>query len=101
MKKTLYTEKEMQAAYSGWQQSGLSKKEYCLKNNLSPSAFFYWIKKLAFKEDPSADSFQEIKVPKPKATPNLQVPEIEIEYPSGAKLKLYKQVDACWIKSII
>jgi hypothetical protein len=31
MKKTLFTEKEMQAAYSGWQQSGLSKKDYCLK----------------------------------------------------------------------
>ena len=101
MKKTRYTEQEMQAAYNAWQQSGLSKKTFCQKSNLPRSAFFYWIKKLNSKEKQSANSFQEIKIPKTEATFSLQVPQIEIEYPSGVKLKLYQQVDASWVKAII
>jgi len=100
MKKIRYTEQEMLTAYNAWQQSGLSKKDYCLKNNLPRSAFFYWIKKIGSKDNISSNSFQEIKILKPEAVP-LQVPQIEIEYPSGVKLKLYQRVDACWIKDII
>jgi hypothetical protein len=29
------------------------------------------------------------------------LPQIEIEYPSGVKLKLYQQADASWIRAII
>lgn len=101
MKKTRYTEKEMRAAYNEWQQSGLSKKAYCLKNDLSRSAFFYWIKKLGSKEEPFANGFKEIKMAKPRSVPGLQVPEIEIEYPSGVKLKVYRLADASWLKAII
>jgi hypothetical protein len=101
MKKTRYTEQEMQAAYHAWQQSGLSKKAFCQKSNLPRSAFFYWIKKLNSKEKPILGNFQEIKIPKAKATPVPEMPQIEIEYPSGVKLKLYQQADASWIRGII
>jgi transposase-like protein len=101
MKKTRYTEQEMQAAYNAWEQSGLSKKEYCQKNNLPRSAFFYWIKKLGSKGNRSSNSFQEIKIPKAGAVPGIGAPQIEIEYPSGVKLKLYQQAEASWIKGII
>ena len=91
----------MQVVYRDWQQSGLSKKAYCQKNNLLPSVFFYWIKKLGRTDNSSTNSFQEIKILKQKSFPEYQVPQIEIEYPSGVKLKVYQQVDAFWLKSLI
>jgi hypothetical protein len=101
MKKTRYTETEMRAAYLGWQQSGLSKQDYCHKNNLQRSSFFYWIKKLGYTESPPAGNFQEIKIPRPESKANFPIPEIEIEYPSGTKLRLYKSADTALIKSLI
>lgn len=101
MKKTRYTETEMRAAYVEWQQSGLSKQDYCLKNNLQRGTFFYWIKKLGYTESPPAGNFQEIKIPRPESKANFPIPEIEIEYPSGTKLRLYKPADTALIKSLI
>lgn len=101
MKKTRHTEAQMQSAYNEWQRSGLSKKAYCLKNNIVSSVFFYWIKKLGAMDDSTTNSFQQIKVPKQKAFPHVQEPTIEIEYPSGVKLRVYQKVDTSWLKAII
>ncbi|MDQ3395851.1 MAG: hypothetical protein M3512_17325 [Bacteroidota bacterium] len=101
MKKTRYTGTVMWAAYLEWQQSGLSKKDYCHKNKLPRSAFFYWIKKLGCTESLPAGNFQEVKIPRPELKAHHPVPEVEIEYPSGTKLRIYKLADTAWIKPLL
>ncbi len=91
----------MRAAYQEWQHSGLSKKEYCHKNKLPRSAFFYWIKKLGCIEILPEGNFQEIKIPRLETKVNYPIPEVEIEYPSGTKLRLYRLADAAWIKPLL
>ncbi len=91
----------MRAAYLEWQQSGLSKKEYCHRNKLPRSAFFYWIKKLRCIESPPASNFREIKIPRTELKANYPIPEVEIEYPSGTKLRIYKMADTAWIKPLL
>jgi len=38
-----------------WQQSGLSKTEFCLLNNLNRGSFYGWLKKLRRKDDNPAN----------------------------------------------
>lgn len=98
MKHIRHTEEEMKAMYAQWQQSGLNKKEYCQQAGIVPSKFFYWAKK--FRENgasPSSD-FLELDL---SSHPNNGNVFLEIEYPSGARLKLYGQAEASWVKSLL
>jgi transposase-like protein len=99
MKKTRHTEEEMKIIYANWQQSGMNKTAYCQQIGIPHATFFYWIKKLSAKGPVPAPEFMELDF-----TPHLQSPEnifLEIEYPSGARLKLYRPADASWIKSLL
>ncbi len=105
----------MLAYYKEWQESGLGKKAYCSQKGLTPSTFFYWIRKLALQKESlppvSAASFTELTLPAPIPLPARQVAAdqmddgaslvLEIEYPSGARLKLYRQTEASWVKSLL
>lgn len=110
MKKTHkrhYTKQQMLAYYKEWQESGPGKKVYCSQRGLTASTFFYWIRKLALQKEslPSAAGFRELTLPAPveitAARPATGEPLLEIEYPSGARLKLYRQAEASWIKSLL
>jgi hypothetical protein len=108
--KTRYTKQKMLAYYKEWQESGLGKKAYCQQKGLTSSTFFYWIKKLVLQKEtyPKTSlpaSFTEVAfsaqadlAPAQNNTADLV---LEIEYPSGARLKLYRQVEASWIKSLL
>jgi hypothetical protein len=100
MKKTQYTEKEMLALYSDWQQSGLSKKAYCTQTNVPCSTFHYWAKKFNLKAPSPASGFLELKIPKKDINANPLLPVVEIEYPSEVKIKFYSWPDAAWLKSL-
>jgi len=39
-----YSHSERQQHLETWQQSGLSKKQYCLLHDLNPATFYYWLK---------------------------------------------------------
>jgi len=112
--KTRYTKQKMLAYYKEWQESGLGKKAYCSQKGLTASTFFYWIRKLALQKQsfsppaislPSPAGFRELALPAPveitAARPAAGEPLLEIEYPSGARLKLYRQAEASWIKSLL
>jgi hypothetical protein len=104
MKKKHHTKEQMLAVYTDWQQSGLGKKNYCNQIGLATSTFFYWAKKFAQNTEcpgalcpaPYVDSgFRELDFPTHAGV------VLEIEYPSGARIKLYRQVEANWIKSLL
>lgn len=109
MKKTHYTKQKMLAYYKEWQESGLGKKAYCSQRGLNASTFFYWIKKLALQKESLSSSstagFTELALPAQIQTA-AQANDgaslvLEIEYPSGARLKLYRQMEASFIKSLL
>ena len=99
----------MLAYYKEWQESGLDKKAYCSQRALNASTFFYWIKKLALQKEflssSSTAGFTELALPAQIQTA-AQANDgaslvLEIEYPSGARLKLYRQTEASFIKSLL
>ncbi len=107
--KTRYTKQKMLAYYKEWQESGLCKKAYCSKKGLTTSTFFYWIKKLALQKQslssPSTAGFTQLTLPAPVEIAadegNSGGVVMEIAYPSGIKLKLYRQVESSFIKSLL
>ncbi len=99
MKNTRHTEEEMQTLYADWQKSGMNKKAFCQQIGIPHATFFYWIKKLSSKEASSAPEFMELDIAPP--FPNSEAVFLEIEYASGVRLKLYRQPEASWIKSLL
>jgi len=90
----------MRGIYSAWQGSGLSKKVYCRGKGLPISTFHYWAKKFRSAETITAGhDFIELDLPQANAVP--LVPKLEIEYPSGVKLRFYREVEVNWLKTLL
>ena len=108
MKNRHYTPEEMISFYADWQQSKLCKAAYCQQVGLAKSTFSYWIKKLKLRERqatsaplptaPSAPGFIELNVSEKR---EQVYSVVEIEYPSGARLRCYTQPEASWLKALL
>lgn len=78
---------------SGWEQSSISQKKYCIQNNLSYSTFNYWRKKLR----PKTDHFTELKV----HDSIIENTHITIDLPNGICLSLNQLNNLDSIKELI
>lgn len=87
---------EMESHFQLWQQSGLSKKKYSGQAGIGYHTFLYWIDRLT-AEQYSGGSFQELHLPV-AAEPSGP---IEIEYPSGVRIRLNSSFPAGFIKSLL
>lgn len=99
MKNIRHTEEEMKVLYSNWQKSGLNKKAYCQQIGIPHATFFYWVKKLSSTEPCPAADFMELDLT--SGLPHTASVFLELEYPSGIRLKVYRQTEASWIKSLL
>lgn len=78
-------------------QSGLSKKEYCRQNQITPSLFYYWQKK--YKEQHHLTTgFLPLHI---KETPGFLNHAFEIQYPNGVCLRMAVMVDAQQLRMLI
>jgi len=108
MKNRHFTSEEMISFYADWQQSKLCKAAYCQQVGLAKSTFSYWIKKLKLRERqdtsaplpavPSTPGFIELDV---SGKREQVCPVVEIEYPSGARLRCYTTPEASWLKALL
>jgi hypothetical protein len=98
MKRRRYTEQEMLKAYAEWQHSGLSKKEYCLRAGIGYSTFFNRTKSVTPGEVPDTGGFVRIDHLMGKSN---EAAEVEIEYPTGVKVRLYGKVGPHFVKTLI
>jgi len=70
----------MLSMIADWQQSGKSKKAYCVENGISEATFYYWFSRS--KEDMmTGGSF--ITIDK-----NDKKNNVEIIYPNGVRIKI-------------
>mgnify|MGYP003412472688 FL=1 len=76
---------QMQSMISDWQESGKSKKQYCLENGIHQAKFYYWLSRIK-EETGSSGSFIPIRQSSGKST-------IEIIYPNGVRLKVEKELN--------
>lgn len=84
-----------------WQQSGVSQKAWCAKNNVPYSVFHYWYRRFRNlhpeNEKGASNSFVQIKVPD-----NLSgIPWCELVLPNGQKLFFHQPLCADFIRSLL
>ena len=94
MKYSQENEDTMRLLYKKMIKSSLSRKQFCKAENLAYSTFGYWVKKFESKS-----SFKEVIVS--NSAPVEKANEVEVEFPTGVKLRFSNLPDAAWLKSLI
>jgi hypothetical protein len=86
-----YTEASMRPHYESWQQSSLGKRAFAIESKISPSSFYYWVKKFdrSGKKSSTKKGFQPILVkdvvPMPSVTATVRYPSgVSIEWHGGS-----------------
>lgn len=79
-----------------WQQSGISKREFCRHKSIRYNTFHYWFKRLG---SASSSGFTEIKV----VNQVNQQPGCgyEIIFPSGARMIFQGERSTAWLRELV
>src|SRR5665811_1840585 len=67
-----------------WEVSGLSKRAFCRNHGISPSNFFYWVKKWKNTEEEVPDGFMQITPVKE----DVFHAQYRLTYPNGVQLEV-------------
>ena len=70
----------MLSMIADWQQSGKSKKAYCIENGINEATFYYWFSRSKENHTGSPGSFITIDKAPGKN-------DLEIIYPNGVRIK--------------
>lgn len=82
-----------------WQQSGLTKKAYCLQQSIKHHSFYYWYKRYRQQHaqaDGNSSSFIKLQLEKPVISGSA-----EIHFPGGIRIILHEPVSSSYLKSLI
>ena len=89
------TWQEKEAIILQWQQSGLSRKEFCDQQQISYNSLVSWCKIL--KDKKTTSGFTEIK-PLPAATSGLFA---QLHLPKGIRIDFFHFVPAEYVQSLL
>ena len=89
------TWKEKETIIEQWQQSGLSRKEFCDRHGISYNSLVSWCKIL--KDKKTAPGFAEIK-PLPAATSGLFA---QLHLAKGIRIDFFHFVPADYVQSLL
>lgn len=88
-----HTQEQMQVIIKAWQESGLSKKAFCLDRKIACQTFYYWCKKLS----PEAPlGFAEVKLGLPG-----QSGAFELTFPSGTRMTFQGEPSVSWLRELL
>jgi hypothetical protein len=79
------------------QESGMSKKAYCEQQGLALSNYYYWQKRYRASQHPTQGKFIPLNVVQGIDS----LPQIEICYPNGVRLRLPQSIELSVIRSMI
>lgn len=89
-------------AISLWQQSGLTKKAWCEKNDITCSTFHYWYKRYQLEEsEPSTDGHNESRFVRLMVDPLATAAWCELVLRDGRKLVFHQPVSAEFMRTLI
>jgi hypothetical protein len=90
----LQTEQREQRAamIAGWQQSGLTQRQYCLENNIAPATFQYWLK----RSRPAVAGPAFIQIDAPAACVHA-----ELIVPNGKRIVFHQPVTAGLLNELL
>ena len=88
---------QMFAIIEAWRRSGLSKKIFCLEQQITYHRFHYWHQRYRrFNTPVGNDGPAFIPLELPSATASF-----ELIYPDGRRLLFHQGVDAAYLKALL
>jgi transposase-like protein len=97
-----HSEQEMRRLYTQWLASGKSKTDFASGQNIIPTTFYYWARKLGQEQPvspPASSGFRLLHVPGSSGLPHT-TPTARITYPSGVSVDLYGPLDAGLLRAL-
>ena len=70
------SQQEMEAAVASFKSSGLTQREFCLRENIKLPTFSYWYRKVKGSAGTPVDGFTEVTAP-------VQSVGLEVVFPNG------------------
>ena len=92
------SERKMFSLIKKWQDSGLSKKEFCKQQDIATQNFHYWSKKYKQTYSSLENEFIPIEV---NPVQEITKDEIQIFYPNGVKLIFSEDLSFSKIRALI
>lgn len=89
--------KEIRSLLGIQEQSKLPIVEFCRTHQIHKSTFYYWRNRYGGQRE-ATGQFTLVKLEHPSSEPVLFG---EIEFASKTLIRLYQQVDAIWLKSLL
>ena len=101
-----YTQEEILLAVDMWKESGLTKAEFCKRENISPNTLKYWQRRYKHIRDKPRvlnDKFIPVEVPGPKVPdiPGEDIGNITITYPNGIQVSCPLTINDNQLRSLI
>ena len=90
-------EEKMFDLIAQWEQSGLPKKEFCVRQQVANATFHYWFKKYKNKDTMVSPAFIPVRV---KASTPAH-PFAELVLVDGKKVIFYNSVEASFLKVLL
>ncbi len=95
-------EQEMRKLYEEWLASGKSKADFASEQNIVPTTFYYWARKLGQEQPvslPTPSGFRLLDVPCSSGLSHTS-PTARVIYPSGVWVDLYGSLDAGLLRAL-
>ena len=102
-----YSREEMYLAIEIWQESGLTKTEFCKREGLPVTSFIHWVQKFNREKDNvnylvnNYPGFIPVKVTEPEKMVQSTDDRIVVSFPNGVKLNLPAGTDITQLKNLI
>lgn len=99
MRNDLELRRQMFEMIEHWQQSGLTKKEYCQQQSIKHHSFYYWYKCYRTEHENAGNNsggFAKLKIEKPAVASS-----VEIHFPDGVRLLFHEPVSSNYLKALI
>jgi len=102
-----YSREEMYLAIEIWQESGLTKTEFCKREGIPVTSFIHWVKKFNREKDNvkylvnNYHGFIPVKVAEPEKIDLNTDDRIVVSFPNGVKLNLPSGTDITQLKNLI
>lgn len=89
-----------------WQDSHLSRKEFCKQHGVALSAFQYWLGKArkdaaAVEGDGHATGFVPVSVKGTSSVSNIRSVLLELVLPDGRRINFYEGVDVQFLRALL
>ncbi len=100
MSRSAKNQEKMFALVEGFQQSKLTRQDFCIQEDIPVARFYYWQKKYRARLTEATPGFVQLRPDKKNAFHGVE-PMIVLQYPNGVSLQLPAGTSLATLRSLL